>query len=160
MSLPHTYPSTNPPQLQLLSRYIGPYSVDPDLFGSILRTYISSVDGVEFVPGLVCVFDGLEFVKEQKCLRWYEERLSEEKANDLIREDERESTFIPTSSTNKTEGTQEKMTTQDEQVTNMPDGLSLTVSEPIVDRKSVFIGRACRITDPSQVHVYSLSHRL
>lgn len=35
----------------------------------------------------------------------------------------------------------------------MPEGTEFTVAEPIVDRKSVFIGRACQITDPSQVPV-------
>ena len=33
----------------------------------------------------------------------------------------------------------------------LPKGVEIFVSEPVVDRKSVFIGRACRITDPSQV---------
>ena len=35
--------------------------------------------------------------------------------------------------------------------TALPPGLRLIEAEPIVDRKSAFVGRACRITDPSQV---------
>ncbi|KZO98060.1 UPF0029-domain-containing protein, partial [Calocera viscosa TUFC12733] len=33
----------------------------------------------------------------------------------------------------------------------LPEGIELVVAEPIEDRKSVFVGRACRITHPSQV---------
>ncbi|KAK0522083.1 hypothetical protein OC834_006414 [Tilletia horrida] len=32
--------SAPPPQLQLLSRFIGPYAVDPKLFGAVLRTFL------------------------------------------------------------------------------------------------------------------------
>lgn len=75
VSLPPTYPSAAPPQLQLLSRYIGPFGVDHALFGAILKTYISS-EGVEWIPDTVCVFDGLEWVKE-RCTEWYGAKKSE-----------------------------------------------------------------------------------
>src|SRR5260370_3508876 len=87
VSLPRTYPSSSPPQLQLLSRYIGAFGADANLFGSILRTYIS-VNGVEWSEDAVCVFDGLQSVLE-RCTAWYEERLCMEKAGKLVREDSR-----------------------------------------------------------------------
>ncbi|KZT62859.1 ribosomal protein S5 domain 2-like protein [Calocera cornea HHB12733] len=34
---------------------------------------------------------------------------------------------------------------------SLPEGIQLVVTDRIVHRKSVFVGRACRITDPSQV---------
>ena len=37
---------------------------------------------------------------------------------------------------------------------NIPKGIEIVEAEPIIDRKSAFVGRACRITDPSQVQSY------
>ena len=33
----------------------------------------------------------------------------------------------------------------------LPEGIRLIEAEPIVDRRSVFVGRACQISHPSQV---------
>lgn len=33
----------------------------------------------------------------------------------------------------------------------LPEGIKIIEAEPIVDRKSVFVGRACLISHPSQV---------
>jgi hypothetical protein len=33
----------------------------------------------------------------------------------------------------------------------LPEGIKIIEAEAIVDRKSIFVGRACRISDPSQV---------
>jgi len=33
----------------------------------------------------------------------------------------------------------------------LPEGLEIIEAEPIVDRKSSFVGRACKITSPDQV---------
>ena len=35
----------------------------------------------------------------------------------------------------------------------MPAGITIVEAEPIHDRKSSFVGRACRITDPAQVRL-------
>lgn len=124
--------------------------MDSNLFGAILRTFISSRDGVEWVADTECVFDGLENVRE-RVATWYQERLSEEKAQDLVREDEKDRAHEsqpkpPPSGPTKEEGLKEA-----EYQARLPEGLILSVSEPIVDRKSVFIGRACKISHPSQV---------
>ena len=34
---------------------------------------------------------------------------------------------------------------------DLPEGVKITAAEPITDRKSIFIGRACKISHPSQV---------
>ncbi|KAI0677762.1 UPF0029-domain-containing protein [Trametes maxima] len=148
VSLPPTYPASSPPQLQLLSRYIGPYGVDAPLFGMVLRTFISR-GAVEWTPDSVCVFDGLEWVKE-RCVEWLGERRSEKKAGELMREDERGRN---TESQQDGEGKRSARSGQEPPAVpaEMPPGVTIIEAEPILDRKSGFVGRACSITDPSQV---------
>jgi len=155
VSLPPSYPAKLPPQLQLLSKYIGPFGVDSGLFGSILRTFIS-VNGVEWSPDTVCVFDGLQSVVE-RCVVWYEDRLSTEKAGDLVREDAKDHTETPSSSS--VTPMQEELipSLPTNPIAAMPEGINVIESEAIVDRKSTFVGRACRISHPSQVPLI-LSH--
>ncbi|KAF6761959.1 ribosomal protein S5 domain 2-type protein [Ephemerocybe angulata] len=154
VSLPPTYPSSTSPQLQLLSRYIGAFGVDPGLFGSIIRTYIS-VSGVQFIEDQPCVFDGLQNVLEC-CVAWYEEHISLDKAGQLVRDEAREasgSTATASGGTRESGASQAKRKHAEDsaEVVEMPPGIVLHVGEAIQDRKSTFIGRACQITDPSQV---------
>ncbi|KAG1806479.1 uncharacterized protein HD556DRAFT_1322097 [Suillus plorans] len=149
VSIPPTYPASNPPQLQLLSRYIGAFGVDSSLFGSILRTFIS-VSGVEWTPESVCVFDGLQNVLE-RCEAWYEDKLNRETAGELLREDAHTHNHV---SVEPDEPFASSTADEKDRVpldTALPEGIKIVEAEPIVDRKSVFIGRACRISDPSQV---------
>ena len=100
VTLPPFYPrSKRPPQLQMLSRYIGGFSVDSKLFGEILRAFYHQTDddkgavdvdaeeaaasaawvggsmdrGVNWQPGEVVLFEGIEWVKE-KVLDWWNEK--------------------------------------------------------------------------------------
>lgn len=153
VSLPPSYPAESPPQLQLLSRYIGAFGVDSALFGSILRTFISK-SAVEWSHDTVCVFDGLQSVLE-RCESWYEVKLNREKVGEL-REDASGHDSAP-------QDTAELVTedgnglgrvsrpTPALQDVALPEGIKLIEAEPLVDRKSVFVGRACRISHPSQV---------
>jgi hypothetical protein len=158
VSLPPTYPASSPPQLQLLSRYIGPFSVDSALWGAILRTYISK-EGVEWVDNSVCVFDGLEWVKE-RCATWYGARKSEKLAGQLLRQDARSyaTTEIPEESNKNTSEFDERRSKEKPPAVpvGIPAGVQIVEAEPITDRRSSFVGRACRITDPSQVKRISL----
>ncbi|KZO98061.1 UPF0029-domain-containing protein [Calocera viscosa TUFC12733] len=153
VTLPHSYPATSPPQLQLLSKYIGPFPVTSSLFGDVLRTYLTNAHGVEYREGEVAVFDGLESVKE-RVGRWFGEEKDREVANDLAREHEREREH-PSGSGSSTPKPKEAVTVsmprELEVQAELPEGIELVVAEPLVDRKSVFVGRACRITHPSQV---------
>jgi len=157
VSLPPSYPASSPPQLQLLSRYIGAFGADSDLFGSILRTFIS-VNGVEWTPDSVCVFDGLQNVLE-RCVRWYEDHLSAEKAGELLRGDLHDDSRSPVSFESNGGSSQHTVPLPPEIHIAMPDGIRLFEAEPITDRKSVFVGRACMISDPSEVPLI-LSHLL
>lgn len=147
VSLAPLYPSSSPPQLQLLSKYIGAFSVDRELFGHVLRTFISQLSGVEFTADTVAVFDGLQYVLEV-CSEWYTRRLSEETAGALIREEEKIHRAGGNSEQQSNTSIVEEPTST---LAAFPEGVELIEADPITDRKSVFIGRACRITHPSQV---------
>jgi hypothetical protein len=152
VSLPRSYPSSSPPQLQLLSRYIGAFGADANLFGSILRTYISA-NGVKWSEDTVCVFDGLQTVLETSTT-WYEERLSMEKAGELVREDSRRHQHDSTDhyQDGDASGAEENLMPQTESIpVDLPAGVQIYTIEPITDRKSTFVGRACRIQHPSEV---------
>ncbi|PVG00459.1 UPF0029-domain-containing protein [Serendipita vermifera] len=145
VSLPPTYPASTPPQLQILSRYIGDFQVDSTLFGSVLKTYISA-GGVEFKPGEVAIFDGIENVREV-VQKWYEDRLNANKAAELLREDSKPHSHTPPDQTEA----DSVVSSTPRNAAELPEGVFIWVSEPVVDRKSTFIGRACRITHPSEV---------
>ncbi|KAF7970265.1 hypothetical protein HWV62_24532 [Athelia sp. TMB] len=149
VSLPPTYPATSPPQLQLLSKYIGPFGLDAGLFGAVLRTFISS-SGVEWSPDTVCVFDGLQSVVE-RCENWYGEQLSVRGAGELAREDAR-ATYAHISHPPREDVPPTVPRSLAPPVPQgMPEGVEIFESETITDRKSAFVGRACHITDPAQV---------
>lgn len=149
VSLPPDYPAVSPPQLQLMSRYIGPFKADSELFGRILRTFIS-VSGVDFTPGVVAVFDGVQHVLE--CLtEWYKERLSVDKAGELQREFEKER--HPEYDVPPPEEEESRVGRVQAPALPLPDGIEIFEAEPILDRKSVFIGRTVHITHPSVVPI-------
>ena len=150
VSLSQSYPAFSAPQLQLLSKYIGAFSVDRELFGSVLKTFISQMSGVEFTPDSVAVFDGLQHVLEL-CSVWYGLRLSEGTAGDLVREEERSHRVTGNSDVHQSNAPAVEKSAH--LPAAIPEGVELIEAEPITDRKSVFIGRACRITHPSQVRI-------
>jgi hypothetical protein len=140
--------------LQLLSKYIGAFGVSPTIFGSVLRTFISVTHGVEWTPETVCVFDGLENVRE-KCGRWYQDQLSEKAAGEMVREETKEAKSLLASNdlTGPPEGVSSARSaiSEPQNSVELPEGLEIIEAEPVVDRKSSFVGRACRITSPDQV---------
>ncbi|EST04756.1 Impact, N-terminal [Kalmanozyma brasiliensis GHG001] len=165
VTLPPFYPhSSRPPQLQLMSRYVGGFSVDPKLFGEILRAFYHQTEeaadaaeedgegaawiggsmdrGVKWTPGEVVLFEGIEWVKE-KVTDWWGEKEAERLQS------------APTSSLNDTtEQSDEKVTTftpapSIKQPAPFTGTLFQTTS--IIERKSEFIGYAASITSPAQV---------
>ncbi|KAF8339204.1 ribosomal protein S5 domain 2-type protein [Cantharellus anzutake] len=149
VSIPPRYPEECPPQLQLLSRYIGSFGVDTDLFGIVTRAFISTA-GVPWSPGDVSVFDGLESVKNI-IYGWYETRLSEAKVVQLAREDQ-----VGERSHSQSGEVPGNLVTGSgplapHAVSQLPPGVEIVESPPIQDRGSVFVARVCRIDRPSQV---------
>lgn len=98
----------------------------------------------------MCVFDGLQNVLE-RCVPWYEDRLSAEKAGELVREDAKEHDTAMHSSPPEDETRVVPREIPQGPPTAVPEGVQIIESEAIIDRKSAFVGRACRISHPSQV---------
>ncbi|KAG8760599.1 eIF2 kinase Gcn2p negative regulator, partial [Ceratobasidium sp. 428] len=77
---------------------------------------------------------------------WYQERVSEKTAGELQREINKE--IHEPAHDAEQEIPRELVATVE-----LPAGIEFTVAEPIIDRKSVFIGRACSITHHEQVPI-------
>jgi hypothetical protein len=140
VSLPRGYPTSSAPQLQLLSRYIGAFAADPGLFGFVLRTFIS-VNGIGWTPDTVCVFDGLQNVIE-RCTDWYKDRIGQEANVDP----DVTCTAAPTLDSVHLDHVLPVAQTLPPTL----EGIEIFEAESIIDRKSVFVGRACRILHPDQ----------
>lgn len=173
VSIGPKYPETVPPQLQLLGRYVGQFSMDADLFGSVTKTYISS-NGVPFTEGDVCVFEGINHVL-QVAGDWYRAKVEERIQGEKAREAEKEKYRAEEIPANNHDGA----TTTLRQSSNssapnhlaippspahlasysslplsspaLPPHIRIHSSAPITVSKSVFIGHACRVTDPLEV---------
>ncbi|TKY86162.1 hypothetical protein EX895_004987 [Sporisorium graminicola] len=170
VTLPPFYPhSARPPQLQLLSRYIGGFSVDAKLFGEILRAFYHQTDeatqgstadaeepgissawiggsmdrGVRWSPGQVVLFEGIEWVKEQ-ITDWGKEKEAERSTSSAQN--------TPTTTTTATSSsTMTTFTPSSTPPPPTPFNGTLFQTPSIVERKSEFIGYAARITTPTQV---------
>lgn len=192
VSLPPTYPDSASPQLQLLGRYLGQYSIDSEIFGEVTRAYISK-DGVPFTPGDVCVFEGIQYTLSVT-RRWYIERLREGKSGEQARNVDRKrgtsgramgdlpsrgglfaehgkyaESFEDSSSDSSTSrpalcrqgysdmddplsvGNPRRTSNPRNPLDMLPDNLQIFSSAPITVSKSVFVGHACRVTDPLEV---------
>ncbi|KZT42952.1 succinic semialdehyde dehydrogenase [Sistotremastrum suecicum HHB10207 ss-3] len=151
VTIPPSYPLTSPPQLQLLSKYIGAFGVNSSLFGSVLRIF-HSTNGVEWSPDSVCVFDGVEKVLEL-CASWYADQLSLEKAGELLREDEKAHRTDPQPDEDEHPPYigHTPFSMADDATLHLPEDLQMYEAEPITDRKSAFVGRACKLDDPAHV---------
>lgn len=184
-TLPPFYPhSSKPPQLQLLSKYVGGYSVDSALFGEVLRalhhysaehdsnsvsgsTPIDDDDiaawiggsmdtGVRWQPGEVILFEGIEWVKE-KVLKWWASKESARiqgggDKNPRPGEVVSQPVAVAEHASIPHPGEQIPATEQ-------AFAGKLFVTDPIVDRKSEFVGYAATLSSPDDVPVI-LSHIL
>ncbi|KAH8922941.1 UPF0029-domain-containing protein [Atractiella rhizophila] len=145
ISLPPSYPNDRAPSLQLLNKYIGSYATDPSIFGLVLRCYMH--EDQRWTEGEACLFDGLEWVRE-RCAEWYTEREDEMRARKVER------------------GVDDTVPDQEEKwqandVVDVPERVreakppskvfKVVVSEPIVDRKSTFIGHCVVLKSPDEV---------
>lgn len=95
----------------------------------------------------------------ERCEAWYEDKLNRETAGELLREDALTRTHVlvePNEPFASSSAADEKDRVSLD--TALPEDIKIVEAEPIVDRKSIFIGRACRISDPSQV-LYTIEGR-
>ena len=144
--LPTGYPRTRvPPRLQLLNRYVGVLKVPEEV-----HQYVASVFQPDAANGVVwrenesMLFEGIESVFDY-IRTWYEQqcqgRPTREPAAPACAADEQD--------------TSPELSHSAAQV----DAASIVRSEPIVERKSEFLGHAARIRHPDDVPVL-LSHIL
>lgn len=97
------------------------------------------------------MFDGLQNVLE-RCTSWYEERLSIDKVGRLVREDSRQQQLNSTDHDSFAAADEnDTAISQIDFPVDLPAGVQIYITEPITDRKSAFVGRACRIQHPSEV---------
>ncbi|KAF8318266.1 UPF0029-domain-containing protein, partial [Clavulina sp. PMI_390] len=152
-SIPPSYPtfSSGPPQLQLLSRYIGAFGVDADIFGAVMRTFISRnpARGEPSAGGEVVIFDGVESIRAL-LTKWYSEKASESAAAELARADNEMLVQAQHASSSRKDNDR-RAEAQPKAPVGMPEGVELFEGPPIQDRGSAFVARVCRISDPSQV---------
>ncbi|POY73496.1 hypothetical protein BMF94_3433 [Rhodotorula taiwanensis] len=172
LSLPAGYPTEAPPQLQLQDRYLSSFAVSDALFGAVLRTFMHDPDaslsssaatldgggGVEWT-GTVCLFEGVEYVREV-CARWVAERHSElakgeqarveaaveaEDRREHLRERERgaEAAAAAEGGSNATRKTERARAT-------VPCP-AIVSSQPVVDRGSVFVGHTAKVESLEEV---------
>lgn len=140
-----------------------------DAVGNITRTYISS-DGAPFNPGDVCVFEGLTHV-QSLARTWYSQQLASGAAREAQRNPQITVSVSnsPEASDNEDAGYSRRLsprpmfsytrTASDTPPTEAmlrieagkDHGLKVWVSEEVVDRKSVFVGRAVKVTDERDV---------
>lgn len=150
-TLPSGYPqAAKPPQLQLLSRYIGSHSVDYTLFGLILRTFHQGSGDNDLSisqQGQVALFDGIEKVREH-IEQWYSEREAEvwqRKEQDHIHQKEQESSAKQVNRKNDPTKTLNTIRADSD------NKLKIYSSPAITERKSIFVGHAVVLNDISEV---------
>jgi hypothetical protein len=129
---------------------VGDFATDSSLFGAITRTFLR--DDI-WLEGSVAVFEGIERAREQ-CDAYLISKLAdidEKKITDfhstqddleIARHLQYEEEIIQAESQLRTVKLEEA---------KLPEGCKLFTSDPITDRKSVFIGHACRIKSPAEV---------
>ncbi|KAG8968546.1 eIF2 kinase Gcn2p negative regulator [Tulasnella sp. 419] len=150
VTLKQSYPKESPPQLQILSRYVGDFGVDSDLFGAVLRIYYQN-QGIGWTPEQgVAVFQGLEFIQNH-LTRWLGEKEADKKAQQFQREANVVLESHPDTKTDASSQPSAVNATESTTGISLPPGIQIYECEPIHDRKSAFVGRACAITHPDQV---------
>ncbi|POV97785.1 hypothetical protein PSTT_14849 [Puccinia striiformis] len=128
LDIPDGYPSTEAkPRLKLLAKYLGSFRVDQKLLGSIVEVF----EGQKSNDPIL--YEGIETAKEIVA-EFYQTNLDRRK------------------SSNQEPGQASLRKKSKERLkTNQMDAQKPLIGEPIVDRKSVFIGHSISLNDPKDV---------
>lgn len=104
--------------------------------------------------GEVAIFEGIERAREE-CDDFLNTKLTELDAKKAVDDHTTQEDLELARKLQLEEDASEALAATPRQVerqqAKLPEGCKLFTSEPIMDRKSVFIGHACRITSPSDV---------
>ncbi|GAA5845171.1 hypothetical protein JCM11251_003706 [Rhodosporidiobolus azoricus] len=177
LSLPPSYPAEAPPLIQLQDRYLSSFAVSDELFGSVLRTFMHDTEAgpsvaegpvVEWTPGGVTLYEGIEAVREM-CTKWVSERAEEKRRGEEVRKAENGAgeTIVEAARRNgmrtgdwEEEGDEldleERIEEQAERAPRKPPQSTvkcpkITSAEPLIDRKSVFVGHAATVNSVEEV---------
>ncbi|BGP13253.1 hypothetical protein JCM10213_004977 [Rhodosporidiobolus nylandii] len=169
LSLPPNYPTDAPPQLQLQDRYLSSFAVSDELFGEVLRTFmhepaagVANGPVVEWTGG-VCLFEGVEAVREL-CGKWVSERVEEKKKGEELRKVSGGGYAIGGGGANAGHVTADQEEdgddVEEEKVERAPRTAPVATvrcpriisSEPLIDRKSVFVGHAAKVYSLDEVN--------
>ncbi|KAK4700656.1 hypothetical protein P7C70_g5584, partial [Phenoliferia sp. Uapishka_3] len=179
ISLPPAYPASEPPLLQLHDRYIGPELVSDELFSMCVRTFMHEDGGVAWREGEVCLFEGVEWVRE-RCAEWVKEKEEERSRKEVVRlgvsqyriggddrkeeeeqEEIRDASYYEDRAMAKKiaqeEAANARSLRQKEQRLACPQIFS---SAPIQDRGSTFVGHAAAVHSVEEVTVHHLAERV
>lgn len=160
-TLPSGYPLADAsPQLQLLSRYIGPHGVDHQLFGRILRIFIQTTSQitesqhVRFEKGQVALFDGIEKAREL-IESWYSERQADKPPHELqtYDQDQEKNLHNNDDEDDISEQIQQLSFDNSDRARKTSTAVKLVTSQAISERKSTFVGHAAALYDPADVPV-------
>ncbi|GAA5955453.1 hypothetical protein JCM3765_006784 [Sporobolomyces pararoseus] len=169
LSIPYpNYPTLEPPLIQLHDRYLGKYQVTDELFGEVLRTFMHDqeagmANGVEW-SGSVCLFEGIELVKEM-CTNWVKEQDEEKQRGEELRQEATGASEVNGKDHARNRNEDEDQDETDEariQETSFarirrkaPESdvpcPEIYSTEGLVDRKSLFVAHAARVHSMAEV---------
>lgn len=156
LSIPHDYPAISPPLLQLQDIYLHSYPVDDTLFAEICRVYMhqaGSGKGIDFQPGEVCLFDGIEWIRT-RCTEYAQDRRrKEEEGQAAMKARQREEDRGERIESVQAVTTQPASNRVEEKPFQRRACPVIISAEPIVDRKSSFIGHCAKVTSLDEVRL-------
>lgn len=148
ISLSKHYPFQAAPQLQLANTFLSSFAVPDELFASVLTTYMHEKGhgGVSW-NGAECLYDGIEWVRNM-CDEWVRKKTNEVQLRDRQLKADKPAPPPPLQQEPESSGKPTLPTTEHEENVECPPIYSC---EPIIDRKSVFVGHAARVNSHDQV---------
>ncbi|KAG0145191.1 hypothetical protein CROQUDRAFT_658984 [Cronartium quercuum f. sp. fusiforme G11] len=143
--IPDDYPQCSPPRFRLVSKYLGAHRVDAELYKQVSELY---QDGKNWCPSEPVLFDAIESIREL-ATKYYHTKAEDQLASQRLR-DVTLGTDVQVSDS--------ELPKDDELIERTPtlspkpnQIFTIFTSEPIMDRKSVFVGHATSLNDPHLV---------
>ncbi|KNZ43649.1 uncharacterized protein VP01_9g7 [Puccinia sorghi] len=145
LEIPDQYPSTQePPRVRLLAKYLGPFKVTHELLEAITNVFVNLPSSS---PADSILYDGIQNAKDILS-DFYLRNLHRRASSPSNKEPPTTSLTTPEHATESHDPHLESSLHNDR-----PDAKQVVVfsSDPIVDRKSVFIGHSVALEDPKDV---------
>ncbi|MBW0494159.1 hypothetical protein O181_033874 [Austropuccinia psidii MF-1] len=137
--IPNDYPQNSLPRFEISSKYIGPFKVDNFYLSKLIQTKFQGQE-----VGECLLYDGIETIKEF-IMKFYMDKLKE---RDNLESNQVDSIKLNQVSTLCPINQSLKIV---EEVSIHKTDFTVFVSQPIIDRKSIFIGHAVILNNPKDV---------